>query len=64
MSSSSDTAKPGVPGNREPSMEKALEETRQPITPGSPVVDPGKPVGPNDGPVLTDGAATAPPADR
>lgn len=31
-----------VPGNREPAMEKALEETRQPITPDSPVVDPGQ----------------------
>jgi hypothetical protein len=58
--SSSETPEPGIPGNREPSMEKALDETRQPITPNSPIVDPGKPVGPNDGPVLTDKTAPLP----
>ena len=44
-----------VPGNREPQMQEAIEETRKTITGADPMVDPGLPVGPNDGPTITTG---------
>jgi len=39
------------PGNREPSIEKAIDDTKRPLRPTDPILDPGKPVGPNDGPM-------------
>jgi len=52
---SSPTSPSTTPGNRQPSIDKAIQETSRTLAPADPIVDPGKPVGPNEGPTLTDG---------
>ena len=50
-------AAPTGPADREPAMQKMYDdEASETVTPNRPLVAPGKPAGPNDGPTLTDGA--------
>ncbi len=53
-----------IPGNREPQMQAAIEETRKTITGANPIVDPEAPVGPNDGPELTRGTEQGAPGTQ